>query len=54
MPLSAQEEVLLGAFRRLSPDKAIDWSDSWSDEDMREFTAESLRRLQAEERETSH
>jgi hypothetical protein len=72
MPLSAQEEVLLGAFRRLPPDAAeelsslaqrlaalspnapIDWSDAWSDEDMQEFTAASLRRLEAEERDNSH
>jgi hypothetical protein len=69
MAISAQEEVLLEAFRRLPPDAAvelsalaqrlaalgpgmtIDWSDSWSDADLREFTAASLRRLEAEEEE---
>ena len=69
MAISAREEVLLEAFRRLPPDAAaelsalaqrlaalapgttIDWSDSWSDADLREFTAASLRRLEAEEEE---
>jgi len=27
----------------------IDWSDSWSDEDLKEFTAASVRRLDDEE-----
>ena len=69
MAMSAREEVLLEAFRRLPPDAAvelsalaqrlaalapgtsIDWSDSWSDADLREFTAASLKRLEAEEEE---
>ena len=69
MAISAREEVLLEAFRRLPPDAAvelsalaqrlaalapgttIDWSDSWSDADLREFTTASLRRLEAEEEE---
>ena len=69
MAISAREEILLEAFRRLPPDAAvelsalaqrlaalaprtaIDWSDSWSDADLREFTAASLRRLEAEEEE---
>jgi hypothetical protein len=69
MVISAREEVLLEAFRRLPPDAAVelsalaqrlaalapgttvDWSDSWSDADLREFTAASLRRLEAEEEE---
>ena len=69
MAISAREEVLLEAFRRLRPNAAvelsalaqrlaalaprttIDWSDSWSDADLREFTAASLRRLEAEEEE---
>jgi hypothetical protein len=29
----------------------IDWSDSWSDEDLREFRSVSLKRLEAEETE---
>ena len=35
----------------LAPNRTIDWSDSWSDEDLRAFTAASLRRLDAEESE---
>ena len=35
----------------LTPGTAIDWSDSWSDADLREFTAASLRRLDTEEEE---
>ena len=31
-----------------SPQTTIDWSDSWSDADLREFTAASLRRLDEE------
>ena len=72
MPVSAKEEVLLDAFRRLPPDAAaelsalaqrlatlapgttIDWSDSWSEADLREFTAASVRRLDAEEEEEPH
>lgn len=33
----------------LCPGTKVDWSDSWSDEDLREFTASSLRRLDAED-----
>ncbi len=32
----------------LAPNRRIDWSDSWSDEDPNEFRAASLRRLDAE------
>lgn len=71
MEISAQEEVLLEAFRRLpqeaaaelsalaqrlaaaAPYSAIDWSDSWSEADLQDFTAASLRRLEAEEEEES-
>jgi len=35
----------------LAPDRRIDWSDSWSDEDLNAFRAASLRRLDAEESE---
>jgi hypothetical protein len=70
MELSASEEVLLEAFRRLPqaaadelaelaqrlaglpPNAAIDWSDSWSEADLQEFTDDSFRRLDAEEQET--
>ncbi len=35
----------------LTPGTTIDWSDSWSDADLREFTAASLKRLDDEEQE---
>jgi hypothetical protein len=35
----------------LSPATSIDWSDSWSDADLQEFTAASLRRLDSDEQE---
>jgi hypothetical protein len=37
----------------LSPGHKIDWSDSWSDEDLADFRAASLRRLEADEAEDS-
>jgi hypothetical protein len=67
MQLSASEEVLVDAFRRLppaaaeefaalvgrlaalAPNTAIDWSDAWSDSDLQEFTAASVRSVQAAE-----
>ena len=30
----------------LTPGTTVDWPDSWSDADLREFTAASLRRLE--------
>lgn len=47
MELSALAERLA----RLAPNRRIDWSDSWSAEDLNEFRAASLRRLDAEESE---
>jgi hypothetical protein len=35
----------------LTPGTTIDWADSWSDPDLREFTAASLKRLDDEEQE---
>lgn len=35
----------------LAPNHRIDWSDAWSDEDLSDFRAASLRRLDAEESE---
>jgi hypothetical protein len=37
-----------------SPNRRIDWSDSWSDEDLSDFRAASLKRLDAEDSEDSH
>jgi len=71
MQLSASEEVLVDAFRRLppataeelaalvrrlaalAPNTAIDWSDSWSDADLQEFTAASVRSVEAAETDDS-
>lgn len=71
MRLSASEEVLVDAFRRLppavaveltelvrrlaalAPNTSIDWSDSWSDSDLQEFTAASARSSEAAESEDS-
>lgn len=33
----------------LAPERRIDWSDSWSDEDLKEFRAASLQRLEEDE-----
>jgi len=35
----------------LAPNRRIDWSDSWSDKDLNEFRAASLRHLDSEESE---
>ncbi len=37
----------------LAPASRIDWSDAWSDSDLREFTADSVRRLEEDERDPS-
>jgi len=35
----------------LGGDRAVEWSDSWSDEDLAEATAASVRRFEQQERE---
>jgi len=63
MPLTRQEELLIGAVRRLPAGAAgeltalaerlaalagrtgIDWSDAWSEEDLREYSAASAVRV---------
>ncbi|MBN1461593.1 MAG: hypothetical protein JXA57_18845 [Armatimonadetes bacterium] len=40
--------VLVQRLAELAPNHRIDWSDSWSDEDLKEFRAASLRRLEDE------
>jgi hypothetical protein len=51
LPPNAARELtaLVQRLAALSPNARIDWSDSWSDEDMRGFTAHSLRQFEAEE-----
>ena len=36
----------------LGGERVVEWSDSWSDEDLAEVTAESLRRFDEQERES--
>jgi hypothetical protein len=43
--------ALAARLAELAPNRRIDWSDSWSDEDLNEFRAGSLRRLDTEESE---
>ena len=42
---------LIERLATLAPGRKIDWSDSWSDEDLREFRAASVRRFEASESE---
>ena len=67
MVLTASEESLIDAVRRLPPEEAqrvlewaqkladlgrerqIEWSDSWSDEDLADATASSVRRFEEQE-----
>jgi len=69
MVLTASEESLIMAVRKLPPDEAgkvlvwaqqlvdlgggrrVEWSDSWSDDDLREATAASIERFEKQERE---
>jgi hypothetical protein len=56
LPTEAAAELAALAERlaALHPNTKIDWSDAWSDEDLKEFTAASVRRLEAEESEERH
>jgi len=55
LPPAAAEELTALAERlaSLPPSSRLDWSDAWSDSDLREFTAESVRRLEEDERDPS-
>jgi hypothetical protein len=48
---AAKLSALIQRMAALAPQSRIDWSDTWSDEDMREFSAASVRRFEAEEEE---
>ena len=48
---AAELSALAQRLAALAPGTTINWSDSWSDADLREFTAASLRRFEAEEEE---
>jgi hypothetical protein len=53
LPPEAAMELsrLIERLAALAPERKIDWSDSWSDEDLKQFRAASLRRLEASESE---
>ena len=51
---AAELSALAERLATLAPDRKIDWSNSWSDEDLAEFRAASVRRLEAEESEESN
>jgi hypothetical protein len=53
LPVETATELsaLTERLAELAPNQRIDWSDSWSDEDLNEFRAASLGRLDAEESE---
>ena len=42
---------LIERLAALAPDRKIEWSDSWSDDDLNEFRAASVARLEASESE---
>ncbi len=42
---------LIERLAAFAPERKIDWSDSWSDDDLREFRAASVRRLEEGEAE---
>jgi len=50
---AAELSALAERLATLSPHGRIDWSDSWTDEDLQDFRAASMRRLEAEESEES-
>jgi hypothetical protein len=51
LPSDAANELaaLVQRLAALSPNSRIDWSDSWSEEDLQDFTAHSRKRFEAEE-----
>lgn len=56
LPPTAADELSALAQRlaTLNPGATLDWSDAWSDSDLRDYTEASLRRLDSEEWEDSH
>ena len=53
LPPDEARKVLVWAqqFADLGGDRRVDWSDSWSDDDLREATLASLERFDKQERE---
>ena len=50
---AAELSALTERLAAIAPNNRIDWSDSWSDEDLKEFRSASLKRLETEEPEES-
>ena len=50
---AAELSALAERLATLSPHHRFDWPDSWTDEDLQDFRAASLRRLETEESEES-
>jgi hypothetical protein len=48
MQLNPREASLVERLAMLAPNHGIDWSDSWTDEDLSDFRTASLRRLEAD------
>jgi hypothetical protein len=46
---AAELSALAERLAAIAPESAIDWSDSWSDDDLVQFRAASLKRLETEE-----
>jgi len=51
METATELSALAERLAELAPNRKIDWSDSWSDEDLNEFRAASLQHFEAEESE---
>jgi len=51
---AAELTTLAQRLATLSPTCKINWSDSWSDEDLHGFRSASVKRLDAEDTEDSH
>ena len=53
LPPDAAGELsrLIERLAALAPERKIDWSDSWSDEDLQEFRAASVQRIEGSESE---
>ena len=51
LPEDAADQIVLWASRlaELAAGREVQWSDSWTDEDMRDATAASLRRFEESE-----
>jgi hypothetical protein len=50
---AAELSALAERLATIAPNGKIDWSDSWSDEDLKEFSSASLKRFESEESEES-